>query len=170
MIDPQTFLQLARELAHLDPRRPRQASLRRATSTAYYAVFHFLVQESAGMLAGARPEIRGAVRRWFTHTRMAEVCGFFSAPNVQGKLGVQVPGIQVSQALQDVSRTFRTLQQARHEADYDAMSTRFTRQRVRQHLEQAEQLFTDWQTAANDPWRPAFSLFLLTGDGVVKAR
>lgn len=173
MIDPQAFLELARDLALLDARgRPRQASLRRATSTAYYAVFHFLVREAAGSLIGQHPDLRGAAMRWFTHARMAEACGLFSAPAVQGRLVIpqQLKAIPVSQPLQDVARSFRALQQARHEADYDATSRRFTRQRVRQLVEQAEQLFVDWQNAAVDPWRPTFILFLLTSDAVVRER
>ena len=33
-------------LLHLEKRRPKQASLRRAVSAAYYALFHFLIEES----------------------------------------------------------------------------------------------------------------------------
>ena len=32
---------LAKTIADLDPKKPRQANLRRAVSTAYYAVFHY---------------------------------------------------------------------------------------------------------------------------------
>ncbi len=43
-----------RSLTELDPRRPTQANLRRAVSTAYYAVFHSLAQTAADMLIGRK--------------------------------------------------------------------------------------------------------------------
>jgi uncharacterized protein (UPF0332 family) len=41
------FLEQARFLAMREARRPKQASLRRAVSTAYYALFHLLASEVA---------------------------------------------------------------------------------------------------------------------------
>ena len=40
------LISLAERIAELDAKKPRQANLRRAVSTAYYAVFHFLVDEA----------------------------------------------------------------------------------------------------------------------------
>lgn len=40
------LLQQARQLATLDLKKPKQANLRRAVSSTYYAIFHFLVRES----------------------------------------------------------------------------------------------------------------------------
>jgi hypothetical protein len=37
------LLQQALELVHSKQRKPKQASLRRAVSTAYYALFHLLI-------------------------------------------------------------------------------------------------------------------------------
>ena len=42
----------ARSLTELDPRQPTQANLRRAVSTAYYAVFHLLAHTAADLLIG----------------------------------------------------------------------------------------------------------------------
>ena len=44
------LLSQAELLARKEPRRPRQASLRRAVSSAYYALFHFLVGEVSRFL------------------------------------------------------------------------------------------------------------------------
>lgn len=41
----------ARHLATCEPQRPRQASLPRALSSAYYAVFHLLIAESTSLLS-----------------------------------------------------------------------------------------------------------------------
>jgi len=40
------LLEQAKHLANREPKRPEQASLRRAVSTAYYALFHLLVSEA----------------------------------------------------------------------------------------------------------------------------
>jgi hypothetical protein len=47
---PADLLAQARRLISQDPRRPRQASLRRAISTAYYALVHLLISEASAML------------------------------------------------------------------------------------------------------------------------
>ena len=47
----QDLLRQARDLATKEPRRPSQASLRRAVSAAYYALFHLLVDEAIGRLS-----------------------------------------------------------------------------------------------------------------------
>lgn len=169
MITPETLLALAKDLALLDPRKPRQASLRRAVSTAYYSVFHLLVQQTAWALVGPRRELAEGATRWFSHGDMAEACKLFTGPVVQGKVAKtkSLLGIAVGPKLQDVARAFRDLQQARHEADYDMSSRRFTRQSTQKLIEQAAQFFTDWDDAASDPWRPMFMLFLLTSDSIV---
>jgi len=49
------LLQQARFLANREPVHPRQASLRRAVSAAYYALFHALIAEAAAILAPPDP-------------------------------------------------------------------------------------------------------------------
>jgi hypothetical protein len=61
---------------------PSQASLRRAVSTAYYALFHLLIDEAVGKWAVERQ--RGAIGRTFEHKAMKVVCedyvkNFYSA-------------------------------------------------------------------------------------------
>ena len=45
------LLEHARFLANLDPRATSQANIRRAISTAYYAVFHLLAAEVAAQVS-----------------------------------------------------------------------------------------------------------------------
>jgi hypothetical protein len=45
------LLQQAEHLAQLDPTRPTQANLRRAVSSAYYALFHLLASETSAVNA-----------------------------------------------------------------------------------------------------------------------
>ena len=49
------LLTTARKLARANPRKPSQADLKRAISTAYYAVFHVLAKQCADAFAGSGP-------------------------------------------------------------------------------------------------------------------
>src|SRR5262245_16524514 len=63
-----------RRLARLDPRRPQQGNLRRAVSTAYYALFHFLVDRSSRSFVGTtgvREQFRRMLARAYGHGEMA---------------------------------------------------------------------------------------------------
>src|SRR5947209_10640692 len=65
---PDDLLELARDLVNLHSESPHQASLRRAVSTAYYALFHLLVSEATANWA--RPELRAILGRCFDHGPM----------------------------------------------------------------------------------------------------
>lgn len=69
---PQDLLEQARHLANREPKRPKQASLRRAVSTAYYVLFHLLSMETAKNWK--RPAERSTVARTLDHTPMVKVC------------------------------------------------------------------------------------------------
>ena len=43
---PEGLLEQAQHLVKREPKRPKQASLRRAVSTAYYGLFHLLISEA----------------------------------------------------------------------------------------------------------------------------
>jgi hypothetical protein len=66
------LLEQAYHLAKRERRNPRQASLRRAVSTAYYAVFHLLIDEAVGNWTIERQ--RSALARTFDHGKMKKVC------------------------------------------------------------------------------------------------
>lgn len=167
-MNPEQLREHAEELVTLDRIRPRQMVLRRAVSTAYYAVFHLLTEAASVSLVGATPTLVHAATRWFSHTQMATTCGLFTASQVSGKLAKNVRfQLPVSQSLQDVARAFIQLQQARHQADYDSSHT-FTRQQAKQSVDQASQLFEDFENSKSDAWHPAFLLLLLTGDKIVE--
>jgi len=60
---PHDLLAQARLLATKEPRRPKDASLRRAVSTAYYALFHLLTDEASRFLisGSSRDPLRNLV-------------------------------------------------------------------------------------------------------------
>jgi len=100
----------ARKQAGLNVRKPRQADLRRAISSAYYAVFHALAKECADRLVGTASNRRDAA--WQQVYRALEH-GFarHSGESAQ-KLGFP-------SAIVNFADTFGELQRERHAADYD---------------------------------------------------
>ncbi|GAB1817742.1 hypothetical protein [Herbidospora sp. RD11066] len=105
--------------------RLQTAHLRRATSTAYYAVFHELVGQGVRRVAGkGGDDHRHTVSRWYAHgnfrqtSRWVEAIGAKkSAPEVVTRL-LSVNG-RVDPDLALLSESFGKLQQLRHAADYD---------------------------------------------------
>lgn len=65
------LLDQASTLATLDPMRPKQASLRRAISAAYYSVFHLLIDEGARRIS-ANVALQPYIARSFQHTAIKE--------------------------------------------------------------------------------------------------
>jgi hypothetical protein len=107
----QDLLDQADHLINMDGASPKQASLRRAVSTAYYALFHLLIDEAVNNWGIARH--RGKLARTFDHGSMKRTCDDY-AKNfyVAGKPASEV-------LLKDVAKTFSDLQLKRHTADYD---------------------------------------------------
>lgn len=106
------LLQLAYDLA--DKNRRNQAYLRRAVSTAYYALFHLLISEAT--LNWSRESSRNALGRMFDHGMMKRVSDRVTDPKKMPYTG-EDPGIVSS--LRFVAQIFVELQDLRHVADYD---------------------------------------------------
>jgi uncharacterized protein (UPF0332 family) len=121
MAYPDDLLEQAQHLAQREPRRPRQASLRRAVSSAYYALFHLLISEA--VKNWKRPKERFTLARMFNHEPMGRVCtkkrdelrSYFAAnpPPPPG------PDYDRNRDLLIVTETFADMLQHRHTADYD---------------------------------------------------
>ena len=139
------LLKQARQLAVREPRRPLQASLRRAVSASYYALFHLLVDEATRrMIAGRdRAALRHCLARAFGHAPMRKVAQQFSENSLSPKLDPGLDGQPLQPELVRVASAFLDLQEARHEADYDT-AHRFTRREVLDLVDRAERAFADW--------------------------
>ncbi|WP_030452994.1 hypothetical protein [Herbidospora cretacea] len=115
------YLTLAEQIAG----RPRPANLRRATSTAYYAVFHELVGQGARRaVASGTADHRHTVSRWYAHGNFRQTARWVtaiaadkSAPEAVTRL-LSVDG-RVDPDLVLVADSFGELQALRHVADYD---------------------------------------------------
>ena len=95
----QDLLRQADHLTEYEGTEPSQASLRRAVSTAYYALFHLLVEEGALRWTGS-PEGRTGFERGFNHGSMRTISEKF-ARNVWKDWHAKVPSIPKS--LQEVA-------------------------------------------------------------------
>ena len=127
--------------------KPKQASLRRAVSCAYYALFHLLVMEGATLL-GSRlsNDARAKLRRSFTHAEMKQVCASYTQP--QRKFNPQIAALlmfPIMPDLREVADMFVFLQEERHKADYD-VSARFSRPDVLLAVSDLDEIFLKWKT------------------------
>lgn len=129
-------------LATADQNKPKQASLRRAVSAAYYALFHEIVDRSVRFLLTEKflqSKVGARLRRVPSHAAVARASKWFTVPNpppsVQRmRMGGSTPLtdlVIVCQALVD-------LQEERHRADYDLFSP-FTRADALRLVVKAEQ-------------------------------
>ena len=109
--------------------RPRQAMLRRAVSTAYYAMFHALCQSNADALVGPSPSGPDA-ELWLDTYRTLE---HRAAKN---RLASYISSRQ-DPAIRDFARTFGSMQEQRINADYDPIA-RFVRSQVMTFISRAE--------------------------------
>jgi hypothetical protein len=159
------LLKQARHLALREPRNPRQASLRRAVSAAYYALFHLLVSEASQKLVATQPPaLRLQVRRAFVHGDMKAACEFFTGnaitdPNNSNNLR-HLLTLPIEALITNVAAAFVDLQQARHAADYDHLS-QLTRANALLKVSKAEQAFLDWTLIRNSSNANVFLATLL---------
>ena len=120
------LIETARGLTELSPRRPSQANLRRAVSTAYYAMFHCLAACAANSLIGrARGSAWHQTYRALEHGRARRACedkGAMAAfPAEMRRFAV----------------TFTALQKLRQNADY-ALDVRYGKADVRATIDTVE--------------------------------
>ena len=96
---PRDLLAEARLLAEKEPRRPKQASLRRAVPDACYALFHLLVDEASRRLVGGtnRTALRSCLARAFNHATMKTVAKQFAEGGVSPKLTPGLNGAALQQ-------------------------------------------------------------------------
>ncbi|MGU3283539.1 hypothetical protein [Methylobacterium mesophilicum] len=144
------LLGTARRLAKASVGRPRQSDLKRAISTAYYALFHALARDCADRLAGTgrdRPD-----KAWRHTYRALNHGDARSACKQLRSLGFPNDLIRVG----DV---FQGLQVQRHSADYDP-THRVTRADALTAIAQAEDGIAKLEATASKD-RIAFAVQLL---------
>ncbi|GLH77416.1 hypothetical protein SSBR45G_23240 [Bradyrhizobium sp. SSBR45G] len=150
-MDADDLLEAARHLASRTG-KPRQAFLRRAVGTAYYAMFHCLAKNCADLLIGGTgaqrsEEAWALVYRALDHGTVRNVCS-----NSQTMRAFP-------QHIQDFGNTFVTMQKKRHDADYDPQCSVF-KSAVLADINGVETVLADFEaTAMKD--RRAFAAAIL---------
>jgi uncharacterized protein (UPF0332 family) len=156
------LLEQARHLATREKKRPRQASLRRAVSTAYYALFHLLTYEAT--LNWKRVEQRAVLARFFEHGKMksasekqrAECDRYINAQPPPAPS----PDLDCARHLRHIADTLVQTQQQRHRADYDN-SKQWTRTEVLTLIALVEEAFQCWRAIRDEPIAQAYLISLL---------
>jgi hypothetical protein len=153
----------ARRLARLDPRRPQQGNLRRAVSAAYYALFHFLIDEACRFLLGTGPgraRLRKTLARAFAHAEMANAAQSFAGGTLPRAIARRLGAVAIPHAVQELAEQFLAIQYQRHLADYD-LSISFSRGDAIRLVEAIERAVANWLPIRTDPAAEFFLLSLL---------
>lgn len=150
-MDPHDLLKAAKDLVNAKGGKPRQANLHRATSTAYYALFHTLAKNCADLMVGGTGSTRSRsawkqVYRALSHGPTKKAC---SAKSLE----------KFPQEVQDFANMFIQMQAKRHAADYDP-TTRSKKDTVLLDIEAVEAAINDFAKVATKD-RRAFAALVL---------
>ena len=131
------LLKDAHHLAVRGGKNPRQSSLRRSVSTAYYALFHLLISDF--VLNWRTKDHRARLGRMFEHRKMSQ-----AEFKVKGR-----PLSPMEADLRLVVEVFNRLQQERYIADYD-VGRIWARSDVVETLDVADLSFAAWKRIRKD--------------------
>ena len=132
--------------------RPRQSNLRRAVSTAYYAMFHCLASCCANSFVGGQNADRSEPA-WRQVYRALE--HGLAKSNCRNKSIIS----KFPPEIENFANAFVLLQEKRHLADYDP-SARFTKYEVQRDIVAARAFIKGFQ-AARAKHRRAFAVYVL---------
>ena len=160
-MDPDDLIDIGRHLADepgsRDRGRPRQAWLRRAVSTAYYALFHTMARSCADALVGSTRANRSLAAwrqayRALDHGHARNQC---SNETVMGKFPKEI---------QNFGQTFVEMQGQRHAADYDP-DPKLLRTDVEQLIDKTAKAITEFDKTTDTETTPAdrkaFAIYVL---------
>ena len=149
---PRDLTATARLLATSSRGRPPQVYLRRAVSTAYYALFHALARNGADLLVGAHDSARSK-QAWRQVYRALEHGAAKNACHNQSIIS------QFPRPIQNFADLFVTMQIKRHDADYDP-AKRYTRSEVLRDIADVETALAAFAAQPRRD-RQAFSAYVL---------
>ncbi|WP_459556031.1 hypothetical protein [Lacunimicrobium album] len=155
------LLAQATHLATLETGRPKLANLRRAVSSLYYSLFHYLIFHSTCEIMGTQPaesRLRHVLARAYEHGRMKEACDSFSQPRIKKDRfrDLDPHGYPVGSEIQDIASVFVELQDLRHRADYN-LNRRWSRSEVLTLIKSVEDALSKFESLKlKDPHRSFF--------------
>ncbi|MGA1263276.1 MAG: hypothetical protein ACO331_05125 [Prochlorothrix sp.] len=147
------LLKQAQHLSTLEPKHPKQASLRRSVSAAYYSLFHLLIASGSQVIT-QKVALRPHVARTYQHGDLKKAANSILLIQVAYQSGRQ-PSQQlqwlgqflrlpIEPELSFVCQTFIDLQELRHQADYD-LSQSFSRLQAATAVSQARAAHVSWK-------------------------
>lgn len=151
---PLDFIQTARDLVESARRgRPRETNLRRASSAAYYAMFHCIAESCANTLAGATRASRSQ-QAWRQTYRA------LNHSYIRRRLSRKEISLFPNE-IREFAILFISMQAKRHKADYDPdPDIQFTKSGALNDIRKAEEVIIQFgRTERND--RRAFAIYLL---------
>ena len=151
-MEAENFVKTARALLPARPGRPRGTDLRRAVSTAYYAMFHCLARSCADTLIGKSGTVRGT-DAWTRTYRALD----HNAAKRRCQDAKSIARFPKNTRL--FAKTFVQIQEQRHRADY-APGAVFGKSEVAQRINDVEDVIKRFEkeSMAN---RRAFSAYVL---------
>jgi len=155
-LKPEDMIVTARQLVkNSGEKRPREADLRRAVSSAYYAMFHCLCTAAADLLIGGKAAKRSDAA--WRHVYRALNHG--SAKNACNNQEVIK---KFPDPFLDFAKEFTESQKRRHDADYDP-EARFQKSDVEEFIDTAETAIRNFKQEDTAD-RRAFVVWLLLSD------
>lgn len=153
-------------LAELDPMKPKQASLRRSISAAYYSVFHLLIDDG-GRRITTNATLQPYVARSFQHTSMKDAANkVIEQSKASPPWPVPLFTTSIEPELIRVCTTFVDLQSLRHSADYNT-TVSFKRAEVVAAISRAQAAQQDWSLLRSSE---NATIFLLHSTKLLPAR
>ena len=148
-----TARQLAGQTQPQQPGRPRQEPLKRAVSSAYYAMFHSLCQSNADTIIGRRNDLVSHLAWTRTYRALDHRQAKNRLTQAQRDLPTQAQGF---------AATFGFMQEQRHAADYNPHST-FVREEVLNLLNAADAATREYMRMPRNERRAVAAVVLLQG-------
>ena len=149
---PLDLVKTSRDLAQVSRGRPREANLRRAVSTAYYALFHCLAECSANLLVGGSGSDRSQPAWNQTYRAL-------NHGNVRSRCENRSFIARFPIDIQDFANMFVDMQAKRHSADYDPDAT-FSLHDTIQDIDDVENAIIRFNRAPRKD-RRAFAIYVL---------
>ena len=134
-MNPPDLIEAARALAESGVAPPTQARLRRAVSTAYYAMFHSLAASADLFIGHARSPAWHRAYRALEHGRARSACR-------QGPTMREFPA-----EIRDFAKMFVVLQIERQQADYALDATAYEKSDVPGYVDSAERAISRFEQA-----------------------
>jgi len=103
---------------------PRQADLRRAISTSYYALFHAIATDVADLMIGRRYRATNQyelIYRSLEHTSLRNLCNEVQKQTLPARYAKYEPASGFGDDIKAVAAAVAELQEKRHSADYNPL-------------------------------------------------